>query len=144
MKYVTAIFMMFALPALAVGPAPEYLQGGTITVTLKDGKSYTFSADEYAVVKRGSESAKPTMVAEEASKTVLVVQKAEKKNRVTMHAGTGYYKMRDSYVDNAYTISQSRDALLGISYSRKLNEEFSIGGTIHTNETITFDVGVDF
>jgi hypothetical protein len=144
MKSLTVILMMFAVPALAVGPAPEYLKGGTITVTLKDGKSYTFSADEYAVVKRGSEASKPSMVAEEYNPTVLIVKKEEKKNRVTMHAGTGYYKMRDSYLSGAYTISQSRDALLGISYSRKLNEEFSIGGTIHTNETITFDVGVDF
>ena len=50
MKY----FILMLFTSLAFAEQPAYLKGSTIVVTLKDGKQYTFSGDQYKVVSRDS------------------------------------------------------------------------------------------
>ena len=83
--------LLFSLPAMAVGPAPSYLQGATITVTLKNGKTYTFSADEYAVVKRGEETPLQVTKLEEDERELVLpeVVRVERKNIVSVGVVNG-------------------------------------------------------
>ena len=81
------VALAVSIPAMAVGPAPKELQGGVITVTLKDGKTYTFSSDEYAVVKRGSAPSAATEEEKQVAKQVPAAPEAEKRHKNILSIG---------------------------------------------------------
>jgi hypothetical protein len=131
---------------IARGAYAEYVpQPDDEIIVKRNGKVIgKMSRSEYKVVKLGTSK---DFTTEETSQLIthhVDEYKATRKNRLTVKAGTGYYDMQRSFQNNTHTIDQRRDFLLGIGYSRMLTEQFSLGVSVHTNETITLDGGVDF
>ena len=51
MKKIILIGVLFSVSSFAV-EQPKYLEGATVTVTLKNGKKYTYDSKKMAVVPR--------------------------------------------------------------------------------------------
>lgn len=140
MKKLALILTMFAMPALAVGPAPEYLQGGTITVTLKNGKTYTYSADEYAVVKRGAKSAPSAEEgSEQASVPVAEPKKSKHRLSLLLGGGIGPSGLGVSSDPNR-TAVEERMRPVGTAGLCALKDGGGVCGTVGTNKSM----GVQF
>jgi hypothetical protein len=155
MKNIIAIIltMTMTLPAFAVGPAPKELKGGKIVVTTADGKTYTFSSDEYAVVKRGSEATVTKAEAVEIAKTHLdegrkqgAEAQDEKigKNIISVGAvrsKNGFdTKMTNSTVD----VESRKDIGASVQYQRRFNDNKYLGGRVDTNGGAEINIGVGF
>lgn len=125
--------------------AYEVPKDAVIKVFTKDGKQIgEMSRSEYKVVKLGTSKDFTTEETEQLITHHVEEYKETRKNRLTVKAGTGYYDMQRSFQNNTHSIQQRRDFLLGIGYSRMVTDEFSLGISVHTNETMTIDGGVDF
>jgi hypothetical protein len=119
---------------------PKFMRDGIITVKLKDGREYKFSTNEWMVVRRGKRKLK-----EESIPVITVINKAEiQKNRITVRVGSGLYGLQSSSSANVVKIREERKAIFGLGYSRKLNEDFSLGASILSNESVTLDLGLDY
>lgn len=141
MKYLSLIIIMLAVPAMAVGPAPEYLQGGTITVTLKNGKTYTYSTDEYAVVKRGSKSIEKTNQEKPDSTSVIVKTQKSYKHKLSFLLGGGVGPSGLGTSSNAnQTTVEERIRPVGTAGLCALKEGGGVCGTLGTNKS----VGIQF
>lgn len=139
--------LLFSLPAMAVGPAPSYLQGATITVTLKNGKTYTFSADEYAVVKRGQEPSLQVTKLEDDTEEKLVLPPEEvvgHKNIVSVGAVYGKNKLKTSETGNKFEVESDRTLGLQLQYQRRMDDKVYLGGQADTNGNVGVNVGVGF
>jgi hypothetical protein len=143
--------MMFSWTAFAdVSEVPSYLKDAVITVKLKNGKEYTFSANTHAVVTRSSSSKKTLPFIVNKEKVVVEKDKsikAEKKshlNRVRVLGGLGPNGVKASVDGTTVVIKQSRGPVGGIGYDRTVDANLSIGGEIMTNGTGMIGVGVDF
>lgn len=139
--------LLFSLPAMAVGPAPSYLQGATITVTLKNGKTYTFSADEYAVVKRGEETPLQVTKLEDETEEKLVLPPEEvvgHKNIVSVGAVYGKNKLKTSETGNKFEVESDRTLGLQLQYQRRMDDKVYLGGQADTNGNVGVNVGVGF
>lgn len=139
--------LLFSLPAMAVGPAPSYLQGATITVTLKNGKTYTFSADEYAVVKRGEETPLQVTKLEDETEEKLVLPPEEvvgHKNIVSVGAVYGKNKLKTSQTGNKFEVESDRTLGLQLQYQRRMDDKVYLGGQADTNGSVGVNVGVGF
>jgi hypothetical protein len=130
---------------------PAYLKDGTITVTLKDGKSYKFSSNEYAVVLRKPKA--PVMipvigVVEQKEETPIskeVPQSPNYKNRIGFLVGYGLNgKQKVSSGPNAVDIEQKKGVVGGLILQHDLNKEYHILGEALTNETFMLGVGKGF
>lgn len=140
--------LLFSLPAMAVGPAPSYLRGATITVTLKNGKTYTFSAEEYAVVKRGEETPlQVTKLEEDEQKLVLPeVVRVERKNIVSVGVvnGTSHH-LRVSSSSSHVEVKTERQTGVQAQYQRLINDRGAyLGVQADTNENVGVSLGVGF
>ncbi len=128
---------------------PAYMKGGTIGVLLRNGKTYTYSTDEYMVVKRGAKRA-PEKVEdvenEEASPIVVVTlpAPAQKKNHVVLHGGVGRDGLDLKNNGATYEITERFEAVGGLTYCRDL--EYSLGAcaTGLTNNTYLLGIKVEF
>ena len=134
-----------SIPAFAVGPAPKELEGGVITVTLKDGKVYTFSSDEYAVVKRGQE---PELIleAEEESEKVLVAVPDLPVHRNIISIGVIHSQNGFNVGSNPSVVSVETKEQLGgqLQYQRRMDKRVYVGGQIDTNGGVGASMGVGF
>jgi hypothetical protein len=150
MKYLF-ILGFLSLPVLA--EMPDYLKDGTITVTLKDGSSYKFSTNEYMVVKRGVKKEKvenkvdssvvvtlPEESLVETSKELLV----DRPYRLTVHWGLGYNGLEAETNKKVTIVSEKPSFVLGATFSKKLDKQYSLSGSIFTNRLFTLGVGKDF
>lgn len=138
-KYIVAI-LLSVFSAQAQEEVPAYLKDSVITVTLKDGKVYTFSGNEYKVVRRGSK-AKPV---EAELQKVTIVNHVRKRNRLVVHGGMGFDGLDVSNLNNTVTVKQSKEPVFGISLSRDFDYDFSLSATVLTNQTYLLGVGQDF
>lgn len=146
--------VVLTIPALAVGPAPKELQGGVITVKLKDGKTYTFSSDEYAVVKRGTESkAVSASNAEEIAATNLELGKkiGEQKAKDEQHKNilsVGVVRSKNGFdtemTASTVDVKSRKDLGLSGQYQRRFNENKYLGIRGDTNGGIEINGGVGF
>lgn len=127
---------------------PAYLKDGTITVTLKNGKSYTFSSNEYAIVLRKPKSSMIIPVIGSVEEKPIVKQAPELpyyKNRVSLLVGYGLTGQQSvSSGPNHVDIEQKKGAVGGISLQRDLNKEYHIIGVGTTNQTFMLGVGKGF
>ena len=158
MKNILALFvtMMFSVSALAdATEVPPFLKDAVITVTLKNGKVYTFSANTHAVVTRASSNKKKpaeivvvekTTVVEKTSKQMCEESgyREQKKNRVRVMGGRGPDGVKADTGATSTRISASQGPVGGIGYDRSLDENFSIGAQIMSNATMTLGLGLDF
>ena len=140
------ILMLLSIPAMAAEEIPAYMKDGTITVTLKSGKTYTYSLNEYKVVKRGSGlPAGHEAIVELHKKVVELSENQQKKNRVRLMGGYGPSgKLESSVGASSATVKTETGVIGGVGYDRMLNKDISVGGQVQTNKTILLNVGKDF
>ena len=147
--------MTMALPAFAVGPAPKELQGGVITVTLKNGKTYTFSSDEYAVVKRGADNVKGmsesevATVANQAYNTGKQVGKLEEKaaqpkNILSIGAVRSKNGFDTETTASTVDVKSRKDIGGSLQYQRRFDDNKYVGGRADTNGGAEINVGFGF
>lgn len=122
---------------------PEYLKDGVITVKLKNGKEYTFSANEYMVVKRGQKSSVAETKGAE-SKPAPVNQKSSEplhKNIVSVEGVYGTNGIDVKRDGSTYEMTEKKGLGLGLQYQRKLNDD-GIYGNIRVDTNGNTGVGV--
>ena len=115
---------------------PKELKDAVITVTTTKGKVYTFSANEYMVVKRKSKAQVAKAKSEEKQEV--------RRNRITLHGGVGLKGIESSKSNNVVTIEERTRPVFGLSLSRLVTERLSITGTALSNQTFTLGVGLDY
>lgn len=131
MKYFIAL-LFIATQVMAEEP-PPFLKDAKIVVTLKDGKEYTFSANQWKVVPRldKAKAVAPTLV-------------SEQKNRVRVLGGVGPQGFSVSKSPSEVIVKDKKEAVVGLGYERKITKRFSLGGEVISNGTYLFDFGIDF
>lgn len=143
------IILMFLLFAMGVrAEMPKYLEGATVTVTLKNGKTYEYKSEEMAVVKRENIDINAAANQELATVKQQIKDKKlvkNKKNRVYVLGGYGNTGSLDvSTNGSTYQTKHSKGAVGGIGYQRKLNEKVNVGVQVQTNGTTSLSIGTDF
>lgn len=149
MKYVLILLLAVPMNTYAM---PKYLEGATVTVTLKNGKTYTYASEDMAVVPR-----KNLGKHEAASKAHLGALKVidgkitegkivrNKKNRLYILGGYGNRsKLKHSTNGQTFEVKHRRGFVGGVGYQRKLNEDINAGVQIQTNGTSSLSLGTDF
>lgn len=147
MKYYYYLILAALFLGLAVNAeeVPEYMRDGVITVTLKSGKTYTYSLNEYKVVRRWQAAEETEEAVEHHHRKHVEQHPAEhSRNRIAVHSGVGPDGLKAAAAGNDVTVSQRYRALIGVSYSRKLDDRFSLQGTYLSNDTLTLGLGYDF
>lgn len=145
--YIVALISLLSFStAMASEVAPSYLKGGTITVTLKNGKTYSFSADEYMVVKRHAPTALVGPMAPAPERVVILRDKAPepKRNTVTVYGGAGHDGLSVDKTATSLTVKQDTAPVFGFGYSRLLNDEVSLQAVGLSNSTGLLGVGLSF
>lgn len=119
-----------------------------ITVTLKSGKSYTFSSNEYAVVLRKPKA--PILIpvigsVEQKEEPKATPEAPQYKNRISLVIGHGLNgKQSVSSGPNQVDVEQKKGAVGGVILQRDLNREYHILGGAMTNQTFMLGVGKGF
>ena len=138
------ILVLFSFTALAE-EIPAYMRDGEIVVTLKNGKVYKYSTNEWKVVRRGtSPKAKPI---EDAPKKEMAKEDAPNalKNRFRLLGGYGLTGRLQTVKDaNSVEVSNKFGAVGGIGYDRLLTKKISAGATLLNNETYLLNIGLDY
>jgi hypothetical protein len=143
-----ACALVFSTSAFAVGPAPKELRGGKIVVTLADGQSYTFSSDEYAVVKRGEEEKTlkilPVADVETEEELVLPPETVAHKNIVSLGVVRSQQGFNVSSNPSVVSVETKNELAGQLQYQRLLDERLYLGGQIDTNGGVGANLGVGF
>lgn len=134
--------------SLLVQPAfgealPEYMKDGEITVKLKDGKTYTFSANQMKVVPRKEK--KKAVSAPEQTITKQTEEKAKyDKNSLLLHAGLGRMGLQSKYNNGQHQISERDQVPVGgATYCRNMGSG-GLCASGFTNSTFTLGIKVDY
>ena len=115
-----------------------------IKVYTKDGKLIgKMSRAKYKVVKLGTNCTKTKVVTKTKTK-VIKKNICKSKNRIKYSIGAGKHGLTRKYRDGSHVVEDRTTPVVGFGYSRKVDDVLSIGGTIHTNQTTTLDLGIDF
>lgn len=147
MKYIIAFLLAFSLSpnANADDVPPKYMKDAVITVTLKSGKTYTYSANEYKVVRRGTSKPPVIVMVTGEAKPTLMPEVESHKNRVSLVVGYGLNgKLDDKTTASTVDIEQKKGAVGGLVYQRDLNKEYHLMGGAMTNSTFFLGVGKGF
>lgn len=125
---------------------PSYMKDGKITVTLKDGRKYEFSTNEYMVVKREGPKDVVIEVDGEGKRTVhqspaIVVGGP---NTVKAFGGAGPSGIKVTTGPTSVTIEQDYGAIYGLGYSRQLNKRWSLEAVGLSNKTGLLGLGYSF
>jgi hypothetical protein len=146
MKYIILLLLVFATN-VAAQEQPKYLKDAVITVTLKGGKQYSYSANEYAVIKRNS---KPSIQLAETQKQEEVKQvvKASEPKRLR-HIVSGELLRSNGGFDSKSSGSQvkveSRKKMgVGLMYQYNVYKDMFLGGRLDSNGRTGINVGVGF
>lgn len=147
MKLVVILVALFSINAFSQ-EMPKYLEGAEVKVTLKNGKTYTYKAEEYAVIPRSSmgKTAALESTVKRIKKKIENEELVEnKKNRIYGLVGRGATGDLDAKTDGSkYTTEHERGTVWGLGYQRKVNDGFSLGLQIQSNKTTSFSLGKDF
>jgi hypothetical protein len=141
------IGLLISLSALAQQvEVPKYMVDSTITVKLKNGKEYTFSGNEWMVVRRKPKAPPSSLliIAEQQEENNKTVVKEQKLNRIKLLAGIGPTGMTSTSSNNYVEISTRNGAVGGIGYDRLINSDVSVSGQALSNGTLLLGVGKDF
>lgn len=141
-KFLVSIVALAISTTALASDVPEYMRGGKIVVTLKDGKSYEFSTDEYMVVRRHA-TAPPTTEA-----PVQVVERSsrseETRNVITAFIGSGAGGLQTQHNPSSVTINSRQVGVFGFGFSRRISELFSVQAVGLSNRTGVLGLGVNF
>ncbi len=128
---------------------PKYLKDGEITVKLKNGKTYTYSTNEYKVVKRGNPvllGATPVTVSESSKKGV----ESENQKKKSKHIISGEISRSFSGRLNTNTYPNETDVEVrkrtgvGIMYQYNFIDNLYLGGRIDSNGGAGINLGLGF
>ena len=114
---------------------PDYLKDATITVTLKDGKTYTFNANDHKVVPRASDAV--------VFETKRLARKAQDSTRIRLLGGMGPTQLKATTTGSNTAISQEYGAVFGLGIEGKVDEYLSLGVEVLSNKSALISVGVD-
>ncbi len=147
MNKIILIITMTVLLIATVGntyPVPKELVDGTITVTTKEGKTYTFSSNEYKVVKRtaktkneinlnvpvSNEEQKISTTEKVGFKHIISGEVVYSQNGLSTTKSPGYMK-----AENEYKLG------LGIQYQYNIQDNVYLGGRVDSNGGTGLSVG---
>lgn len=121
---------------------PSHLKGAKIIVRRADGKESEVPAELFKVVPRKQER----IITKVENTLVTSCRKTlYNKNRISLLGGHGPNGKLDKSVGIDKTDVKLRDgAVGGVQYQRSLNERWSIGGQVQSNETGSLMLGLDF
>lgn len=141
LKSIFIATLLFSVSALAM---PKYLEGAKVTVTLKNGKTYTYSSEEYAVVRRQSmkQPVAESIIKALADKRIV----PNKKTRVYIIGGVGNSGKLETKTDGSrYKTQIKQGEVFGVGVQRKINDgDYNIGIQVQNNGTTSLTVGKDF
>ena len=156
MKYLMVVLTLMSTTVFAQ-EVPSYLKDGVITVTLKNGKTYTYSANEYMVVRRDQakvkvEAAVAETKAEMSKANEQAVKEAgeRKRNIISLEGVSGQRGLRSKFGSSYAEVETKREYGLGIQYQRLIyrevikNGDLYLGGRIDTNESFGVNLGLGF
>lgn len=150
MKYLLTIALFLSSLSVFAEDIPAYLKDGVITVTLKDGKQYTFSANEYKVVKRGRK-AKVEVVQEELKQTQEQGNQSAQPEvaKIHKHIISGELVRSKNGLDvinntNEVDIKTKKEIGVGVQYQFNVYEDLYIGGRVDSNGGTAISLGVGF
>jgi hypothetical protein len=129
MLLASVLLLLVATVAYAAAktiPMPTYLAGATITVTLKDGKQYSFKSEEYAVVPR-------TQSGDEAAADAPLSKGEYRPNSVKLYLGGGPAGIKSKTDGVTTTVDQAYGVNYGVGYGRKITDEISLDGILLLN-----------
>lgn len=147
MKKLYAILgLLLVTTAVIASDIPEYLRDGNITVTLKDGKKYEFSTNEYMVVRRGSNKDVVVEYDGEGKRTVYQApaMAVAGPNAIKVFGGAGPSGLEVKKGASSVTIEQDYGAVYGLGYSRQLNSRWSLEAVGLSNKTGLLGLGLSF
>ncbi len=147
MKLIIAMLLM-TLSAMA-SEVPAYLKDGTITVTLKNGKQYTFSANEYMVVKRGAKSPKLEMAQKEVEVLQGKLQHEMAKPKRLKHIVSGEVvhsnaRLQNDREANSVNVRTKKDIGVGLQYQYNIYQDMYMGGRLDSNGGSAINLGLGF
>lgn len=124
--------------------APAYMKDGTITVTLKDGKSYTFSTNTHKVVLRGVHNDSEEESDDTQEESTVVREETKKiSNTVILHGGIGNTDLETRRYGSNADVIQQRGMVGGVTLCRSRdNKGACVSG--FSNNTITLGLKLDF
>jgi hypothetical protein len=146
MKALIIALTMFTLSAVAQ-ELPKHMKDGTITVQLKDGKTYAFSTNEYMVVKRGASSAKKLPAVEGASATRIAPKASEpKRHRHIVSGGIVHSNggLRTATSANEVEIRNRKEFGVDLQYQYNFHKDLYLGGRIDSNGGTGLNLGLGF
>lgn len=146
MKLIALLTALLMMPALAQ-EVPGYMKDGVITVTLKNGKQYTFSANEYKVVSRKASPKQELAKQEEAKPQGNYRAPAEPKR--LKHIVSGEVVRSNGGLDtktrsNDVEVRNKKELGLGLQYQYNFHGDMFMGGRVDTNGGAGLNLGVGF
>ena len=131
---------------------PSYLKDATITVTLRDGTIYSYSANDYAVIKRDGVVVPPPaqiierkQVVYEEKEVVKWLPREKHLNRIRMLVGRSMNEVSVSQTSsNLISIKQSYSPFVGVGYERMVSDRWSLGLQWSTDKSQALTMGYDF
>jgi hypothetical protein len=149
MKHTLAVLLLILSTLAVASEVPAYLKDGTITVTLKNGKQYTFSANDYMVVKRGAKSPKLELAEKEVSALKEKVSAQAKEPKRTKHIVSAEAIHSNRGLDtsssaNHVDVKSQKQLGLGLQYQYNVYEDLYMGGRIDTNGGTGLNFGIGF
>ena len=144
MKYILIALLLAATSVMAEEP-PAFLKDASIVVTLKNGKQYLFSANQWKVVPRlDKETLVCTRDELKCTRDTLDITETAMGNRVRFVGGFGPQGVDISKSATEITVSNKTEPVFGLGYDRKVSKRFSLGGQFISNGTYTLGLGLDF
>lgn len=149
MKKLIFIAMLLVTNLGLASETPGYLKDGIITVTLKNGKSYSFSTNEYMVVKRGA--AKTELAKEEKplAAPVVVRQSTSSNSKRLKHIVSGEVLRSTQGFDtkvsgNQTDVTERKKIGVGVQYQYNFYKDLFMGGRVDTNGGAGVSLGLGF
>lgn len=142
------LIMILMTNTVFASDQPVYLKDGVITVILKSGKTYTFSANEYMVVKRGSKAilaVLPLPKTLENDRKPAVEPLEKRLNHIVsgelVHSNRG---LDTSTSTNQVDIETRKQIGVGLQYQYRIHRDVFMGGRVDTNGGTGVNLGVGF
>ena len=149
MKLIIAAILTLVSSAALASEVPAYLKDGTITVTLKNGKQYTFSANEYMVVKRGASSPKLEVAKQEVQALQEKLQQEVAKPKRLKHIVSGEVVHSNGGLDtergaNTVNVRSKKELGVGLQYQYNIFKDVYMGGRVDSNGGAGLNLGLGF
>lgn len=149
-KILLMLAFLITMPAAANEIPPKYLEDGVITVTLKSGKQYTFSANEYFVAKRGVKKVEIARAPQiNKPQEIMYIEKKSEQKRLkhiisgeVVRSNNGQH---DVSSDPSRVNVESKKAFgVGVQYQYNIYKDVYMGGRLDSNGGTGLSLGLGF